>query len=238
MRVGNRVIAVSEAVRRQMIARGIPERKLRVVLNGTIGGARRAAYPPQIMNLARPALVTVAGLHERKGISFLIKAFDDVYRVCNDAHLYIVGEGPERRSYEELAKAQESGDHIHFTGHLDDPRAAMASADIFVLASLQDPFPLVLSEARQMGCAIVASNVDGIPEALWHGKKGVLVPPGDARHLAESLITLLLDERKRAHLASAALADTYDITVYAMNQKTIEVYSVALGRRLGNANDH
>jgi glycosyltransferase involved in cell wall biosynthesis len=42
-----------------------------------------------------------------------------------------------------------------------------------------DPAPLVLSEAREAGCAIVATNVDGIPELLEHGQAGILVPARD-----------------------------------------------------------
>ncbi len=230
MRVGDRVIAVSEAVRAQMAARGIPEGKLRVVRNGTIGGGRRPLYPAETADLSRPAIATVAGLHDRKGIAHLIAAFDAVHRVRPDAHLYIVGEGPERARYEALAAGQGSAAHIHFLGHLDDPRSVLAATDIFALASLQDPFPLVLGEARQMGCAIVSTAVDGIPEALWHGAKGVLVPPADPAALADALVALLNDEPRRAALAAAAAADTDDITVARMSRDTVAVYEDVLRR--------
>ncbi|RYB06666.1 glycosyltransferase [Lichenibacterium ramalinae] len=230
MRVGDRAIAVSEAVRLQMMSRGIPERKLRVVRNGTIGGGRRSHYPTDIVKLEHPAVATVAGLHDRKGISDLILAFEKVFQNRSDAHLYIVGEGPRRDAYESLAARQKSAAHIHFTGHLDDPRSVLASTDIFALASLQDPFPLVLGEARQMGCAIVATRVDGIPEALWHGAKGMLVPPADPDSLAAALLDLIDDEPKRHALAAAAAADTDDITVERMNRDTMDVYDEILPR--------
>lgn len=227
MRVGDRVIAVSEAVKAQMAARGIPERRLRVVRNGTIGGGRRPAEPATAAALARPSIATVAGLHDRKGIPHLIAAFDRVFAARPDAHLYVVGEGPGRGAYEALAAGRPSGAHVHFTGHLDDPRSVLASTDVFALASLQDPFPLVLGEARQMGCAIVATRVDGIPEALWHGAKGVLVPPADPDALAGALLDLLEDEPKRRALAAAAGSDTDDITVARMSRDTVAVYEEA-----------
>ena len=229
--VGDRVIAVSEAVKAQMALRGIPERKLRVVRNGTIGGGRRPLYPAETAALARPAIATVAGLHDRKGIAHLITAFETVFLARGDTHLYIVGEGPERAKYESLAAQQRSAAHIHFLGHLDDPRSVLAATDIFALASLQDPFPLVLGEARQMGCAIVSTAVDGIPEALWQGAKGVLVPPADSKALADALVDLLNDEPKRAALAAAAGADTDDITVERVSRDTVAVYEDLL--RLG-----
>ena len=228
MRVGDRVIAVSEAVKNQMADRGIPKRKLRVVRNGTIGGGRRPLYPTETADLARPAIATVAGLHDRKGISHLITAFERVFLARRDAHLYIVGEGPEREKYESLAARQQSAGHIHFLGHLDDPRSVLAATDIFALASLQDPFPLVLGEARQMGCAIVASAVDGIPEALWHGAKGVLVPPADPTALADALVMLLNNDGRRAALAAAAASDTDDIMVERMSHDTVAVYEGVL----------
>ena len=224
MGVGDLVIAVSDAVSQEMQSRWIPRRKLRVVRNGTIGGARRTLLPLEQRELQRPAIVTVAGLHARKGISDLIAAFEAVFRQQPSAHLYIIGEGPERRNYEAQAAAQTSAAHIHFTGHQDDPRSSLVNADIFVLASLQDPFPLVLSEARQMGCAIVATQVGGIPEALWHGDKGILVPPADPTRLAAAIIDLLEHEPKRAALGTAASTDIEDIMVGRMSRETVSIY--------------
>jgi len=61
------------------------------------------------------------------------------------------------------------------------------------LASHRDPCPLVLSEAREAGLAIVATEVDGIPEALDHGKAGILLLAQDSHHLAQALVKLLSD---------------------------------------------
>lgn len=231
MRVGDKVIAVSEAVREQMRQLDTPDKKLRTVTNGTIGGARRPALPTNRMALQHPAIACVAGLHARKGIDHLIDAFAIVRRKSPDAHLYIVGEGPERASYE--ARAAKGGNQasIHFLGFMEDPREMLATADIFTLASLRDPFPLVLSEARQMGNAIVATNVDGIPEALDHGRRGLLVPPADPAALAEALSRLIEDDDLRARMSAASLADLDEITVRRMSERTLAVYQEAIDVR-------
>jgi glycosyltransferase involved in cell wall biosynthesis len=69
----------------------------------------------------------------------------------------------------------------------------MRAADVFVLASHSESFPLVLSEAREAGCAIVATAVGGVPEALGYGAAGLIVPAQRPRLLGEALSSLLRD---------------------------------------------
>lgn len=229
MGVGDRVIAVSDAVKAEMRQAGIGAGKLRTVTNGTIGGARRPAMPARRVSLDRPAVVSVCGMHGRKGVDHLIAAFDAARASCPQAHLYLVGEGPERADYEQQARATASAGHIHFLGYMDDPREVLANADIFVLASLRDPFPLVLSEARQMGNAIIATCVDGVPEALAGGRRGLLVPPADTPALRDAIILLLIDPDLRGRLAAAAGERLHEISVAHMSRRTLNVYADALG---------
>jgi glycosyltransferase involved in cell wall biosynthesis len=225
MRVGDRVIVVSDAVGRDMAARGIPARKLRTVLNGTVGSPRRPAFQGPAIPLVHPALVSVCGLHSRKGVAHLIDAFDLARRTFPDARLYLVGGGPEQANLEAQARQTASRGHIAFLGYLPDPRGVLASADIFVLASLRDPCPLVLFEAREMANPIIATSVDGIPEALGHGRYGVLVPPADPLALAAAIVELLSDPARRAALGQAASADPDSISVRRMSHEAVEVYA-------------
>ena len=199
MGLGQRVIGVSQAVSNAMIRRGMSSKRVRTVLNGTIGSVRFPADLPTPRVLHRPAVVYVGGLHPRKGISDLIVAFKGVLRTHPDAHLYLVGDGPRRPAYEAMAHADD-GRNILFCGNSDDPREYLLAADIFVLASHAEPAGLVLSEAREAGCAVVASNVGGIPEMLEGGRAGILVCPQRPDLLAAALTNLLDDP---AHLAKA-----------------------------------
>ena len=230
MRVGDRVIAVSEAVRVDMLRKGVPAGKISVVRNGTVGGARRPFMPDKIATLRHPSISTIAGLHPRKGIADLIDAFALIAERNADANLYIVGEGPYRAEYEAQAAAATGGERIHFLGHLIDPREILGDSDVFVLASHQDPFALVLGEARLMNCAIIGTAVDGTPEALWHGKKGRLVPARSPKALAGALKDWLDNPDERKRFAIAAGSDLDDIRVGRMARETIEVYEAALAR--------
>jgi glycosyltransferase involved in cell wall biosynthesis len=81
----------------------------------------------------------------------------------------IVGDGPYLDTYIDLVRSMECRCAVTFMGAQDDPLPFLLSADVFVLPSHADPAPLVLSEAREAGCAIVATDVDGIPELLEQG---------------------------------------------------------------------
>jgi glycosyltransferase involved in cell wall biosynthesis len=195
MGLADGVIAVSQAVADAMKRRGIPLAKLRVVRNGTLGSPRQQTKTtPSVQDLHHPAIATVAGMNHRKGIADLITAFSQLTTYFPDAHLYLIGDGPDRAKFEAMAKASTAAKHIHFEGFQPDPQSYLRAADIFVLASHREPFGLVISEAREVGCAIIASQVDGIPEALDQGQAGLLVPPKNPAVLTEALTKLLSDQ--------------------------------------------
>ena len=229
MGVGDRVIAVSEAVALRMAARGIPTRKLDVVRNGPLDSPRRAAISDApTLDLARPAILTVAGLYERKGIADLIAAFEIVAARHPTATLHIVGDGPDRARFEAQARAGRYGERIRFAGFQRDPRPWYRGADIFVLASHSEPFGLVIAEAREAGCAVIGSAVGGIPEVLEDGRAGILVPPADPPALARALGDLLDDPDKLAHWRSAARTGLAWLDARRVAAETVEVYGRAL----------
>jgi glycosyltransferase involved in cell wall biosynthesis len=193
MGLGKRVIAVSRSVGHSMQRRGIPAAKMHVVLNGTIGAARLADRSTQAENLEHPNVVFVGGVNARKGVPDLIRAFEIVHAEFPAARLFIVGRGEMETEYRELARRTNCAGAIRFTGPVEDPYPYMLAADIFVLPSLADPAPLVISEAREARCAVIGTNVDGIPQLLEFGAAGMLVPPASPDRLASALAELLGD---------------------------------------------
>ena len=190
MAVGQRVIGVSGSVSQSMTARGISANKMRTVLNGTVGTPRFEPEERSSQALKRPAVVFVGGLHPRKGVPDLIAAHATVLERIPEAHLYIVGSGPFYGQYAAQAKSC-APDKVIFCGHSDNPRSYLLSADIFVLPSHAEPAGLVLSEAREAGCAIIACDVGGIPEMVEQGQAGTLIPPKRPDLLAAALLSLL-----------------------------------------------
>lgn len=223
MRLGDRIIAVSEAVARQAAAQGMPATKLRVVQNGTTGSARLPKTPGAPWSLHSPNVASVCGQHPRKGVHHLIAAFEKVAILRPDVRLYIAGEGPMRKDYEKLAAEGKAANRITFVGVLDDPRPFLASVDLFVLASLSDPCPLVIGEARDAGCAVVATNVDGIPETLDGGRAGRLTPPADPDALATAIMDVLATPET---LAAARRAGRTGVERFSIDRVASDVEAV------------
>jgi glycosyltransferase involved in cell wall biosynthesis len=225
MAFADRIIAVSQSVSQSMQKRGMRRSRLRVVLNGTLNSTRAAQHGAVTpATLLHPAITTVAGMNHRKGIEDLIFAFNMIAGDFINSHLYLVGDGPERKLFEQHAAKSPFHDRIHFEGFQSRPQAYMLSSDIFVLASRRESFGLVLSEARQAGCAIIATNVDGIPEALEDGKAGILIPPRDPASLADALRLLLDNDQLRREWQNRARRNIEMFTTKRMAEEVENVY--------------
>jgi glycosyltransferase involved in cell wall biosynthesis len=226
-------VAVSSAVAQSMERRGIPASRLRTVTNGTIDSPRRdpdAERPAVVELLLHPNVVTIAGMYRRKGIGVLVDAFSRIDKNKLSAHLYVIGNGPDRAEFEAQAVRLAMADRVHFLGFQTDAPAFLAQTDVFALASFKDPCPLVISEAREAGCAIVGSNVDGIPQALDFGDAGMLVPPGDVDALADALQAMLTDKVARENWQARAKANLDRLRVSRVSRDYLSIYEEVIGR--------
>lgn len=228
MGCADKTVCVSKAVLETMENKGVPRRKLEVVWNGVRGSARLPADPPAASPpLKHPSLATIAGMHPRKGVPDLLAAFVQLAVHNGEVNLYLIGSGPFETEYRATAAQSSCSDRIHFLGHSDDPRGVLRSADIFVLASHSDPFPLAVLEAMDAGCAVVATSVDGIPEALDFGRAGVLVPPHAPDSLFAALREILDDKQKLSDLRGAARLRATQFSVERMASEYLKLYSAA-----------
>ncbi len=225
MGLADRVIAVSNAVADSMIRRGIPKKKLRVVANGTLGSPRHPSIKDyQPLPLHRPAIATVAGMYQRKGIGELIDGFVTIADYFPDAHLYLVGDGPDRAMFEAKVQNTPFAHRIHFEGFQPEPQRYLLATDIFVLVSHHESFGLVLTEAREAGCAIIASDVDGIPETLDNGQAGLLIPAKDSDAVATAIEKLLSNPDQMQKWKSLGKQNIERFSAARVNKETLDVY--------------
>ncbi len=231
MGLGTRVIAVSTTVGASMQARGIPAAKLDVVLNGTIGARRLRDRQRTPAALVPPTVLFVGGLHPRKGLPDLLGGFAIAHARHPQARLCIVGEGPFAEEYHAMARQLPCAEAITFAGAQPDPFRWMLGADIFVLPSHADPAPLVLSEAREAGCAVIGTDVDGIPQLLEQGRAGIVVPPHDPQAIGQALCDLLDTPRALTTWRGNSQINIAHLTIGRVMRETLDVYATALASK-------
>jgi glycosyltransferase involved in cell wall biosynthesis len=229
MRLGKVVVAVSEAERDALIARGFSPRKTVAVLNGAARSPREELPFQDIGQLRKPAVLSMSGLHPRKAVGDIITAFSDVLSEFPDWQLNIVGGGPSREVLEEQVQRLGIEKSVHFFGSTLTPKPLLETADIFASASLADPCPLTTTEARAAGCAIVATAVGGVPEVLAHGRAGLLVPPSDPPAMAAAFRQLMGDPEKLATWRARAKEGSDYLTVQRVAADYERVYRSTLG---------
>lgn len=206
MRLGHKVVAVSRAEEEHLLRKGYSSKQVVTVLNAPNNSPREAFMQDVLpISIQSPCITTVCGLHHRKGVADLIAACASLFDDFPQWRLYIAGEGPDRVKLEEQARSLGIAENVVFLGFVPSPKELLEKSEIFVLASHAEPFGLSLAEARQAGCAIVATNVGGIPEVLEFGRAGRLVSPRKPEQLAAELRALMTDQQARLQLRRASL---------------------------------
>jgi glycosyltransferase involved in cell wall biosynthesis len=225
----DRIICVSDAIAEEMKRLRFSDSKIRVVRNGPLGSLRRPSLSGNSQNrISRPAIVTLGSLHHYKGVQDVISAFSIARKSIPNLSLYILGEGPMKTRLKKQSARIGANDTIHFKGFIADPRPYLAQADVFILPSHREAFGIALAEAREAGCAIVGTNVGGIPEVLEGGRSGVLVPSNSPKDIAQVVVELLSDPIQHATLKRRAGTNLQWLRVERMSQETINIYGEAL----------
>lgn len=185
LRRASALIAVSESLGRHVAAAGFSAEKLKVVPNGVAG---RAAVPARDPRQTSWTLGAVALFRPRKGLEVLLDALAALRRQGAEVRLRAVG-GFETPEYEtqikRLAGDLGVGPFVDWVGFTRDVDSQLAQMDLFVLPSLfGEGLPMVVLEAMSAGLPVIATRVEGVPEAIRDGSEGLLVPAGDAAGLA------------------------------------------------------
>ena len=143
-------------------------------------------------------------LDRQKGFSTLIEAMSKLKET--PLRCVILGDGPERARLEALIRKHRLEAFVWLLGEKDEIPSWLSAFDLYCLPSLWEGLPNALLEAMALGLPVVASGVDGVPEAVTSGKDGVLVPPAKPAALAAALKALAFDAGRRAALGAAAKA--------------------------------
>ena len=202
-----KMIALTESEQNQYELIGISKKDIEIIPNGI--DVSKYQELPSRNNFRRKhgipsntrIILYLGRLHHYKGIDILIESFSHLKTRRNDIVLVIVG--PDHGALNEL-KEQCFGlgisDSVIFTGPLFNVEKSevFVDADVFVLPSLYEAFPMVLLEAFAFSKPVIASGIDSIARIIEHRKNGLLFKPSDALALEQS-IQLLLKNQSLAH---------------------------------------
>ena len=200
------ITAVSKALKSQVEDIAPQRRDVEVVYNGCDchrfkydRGAGRSLLKRMDVPRGAPSVLFLGHLLKAKGIFELADAFRVVLARFPEAHLIMVGDGPDRRRFERRLSKYGLERKVRLVGdrHPDDVPAWLSAADVFVLPSHGEGLPNSVMEAMCCERPVVATRVGGIPEAVDHGETGLLVDPGDVHGLSRSIGTLLSDANRR-----------------------------------------
>jgi len=215
-RIVNVCEAERELARRYRIA---PDEKLTVIHNGVHDVAPTLHASPASNP---PRLAMVARFEEPKDHATLLRALARLKHLA--WRLDLIGSGPRRDDVRRLALVLGIGERVDFVSGVPVAER-LARAQVFVLASRSEGFPLSILEAMRAGLPVVASQVGGIAEAVADGESGILVPPGDPDALGAALRLVLTNCDLRARLGSRGRR-RYErhFTFDAMFARTCDLY--------------
>jgi len=176
---------------------------------------------------ARPIVLSVGRLVEKKGHATLLRAASELRRAGVRFQLRIAGEGVEWARLQRLAHELELGSSVSFLGPLTETevRAEYEQADVFALACRElengdrDGIPNVILEAMAHGLPVVSTSGGGVAEAVTHGESGLLVAQDDHLAFADALRTLIEDPARRRTLGEGALATAHAYGIDAIGAR-------------------
>jgi glycosyltransferase involved in cell wall biosynthesis len=143
--------------------------------------------------------------------------------------LDLIGNGPLMPDMEALASRLGIGDRVHFLGQRMDVDEILAQAQISLLVTNWEGFPLSILESMRAALPVVASAVGGIDEAVREAETGYLVPRGSVEQLRERIATLLSDVALRRRLGASGRARfEQHFTLEHAVRKTLAVYQDVL----------
>ena len=203
---------VSEGNRRKLLQTfRLDPRSIKVVVNGLEFDEMSACPDADVarlrekMNAAnKPIVAVVARLARQKDHDTLINAAPAILEAHPGTVFAIAGDGPLREKLERKAAELGVEASFRFLGHFKEIPALLHAADVFVLPTRYEGFPLTVMEAMAAGKGIVVSRVDGVEDLVEHGRTGLLVEVGDHRDMAMKIVRLLSNGGLRCTMGTAA----------------------------------
>lgn len=233
----DRYLAVSEADRRRLVARGVPEERTTVFANGIATpevDLSRDVRAELGIPADAPLAVSVGNLRPEKAFEVLLEAVADVRASGMPLRLLLIGDGYEREALEQLAARLGIADAVVWTGQRADVADLVRVADVAVNTSDREGSPLSVMEYMEAELPVVATAVGGVPDLIEDGVHGRLVPPRAPGAVADAIREVLGDPEAAAQMGRRGHARRraeFDLDGAA--ERLADLYRELLARRTG-----
>ena len=238
---GVKVVAISDAVKDHLkYDLGVDKERIKLIYSGIdidkfaryYSQADKDAIRAELGLKDGPVIGTIGRLSQVKGQRFLVQAMPYIIDRQKDVQCIIVGDGEERFALENLARALNVRDSVRFISSDLDTTKFLAIMDVFVFPSVKEGLGMALLEAMAAGKACVASDIGGISDIIKSSSRGILVPVGDIRIIADSVAQLLGNKILRQNMGDDArrfAGEKFSLDV--MRDHIIQLYGEVLNEK-------
>lgn len=177
-------------------------------------------------------ILFVGRLEKRKGLNYLLEAYQRVKPEIPNSRLIIVGPGIRlRHKYEKKVLRDNLADvvFVGYASYSDLPRYYKTADIVCSPATGQESFGIVLLEAMATGKPIIASNIEGYNSVLTHGVEGLSVPPRNVAKLTQALISLMTDASLRQEMGARGRLKAVEYDWKLIAQRILNYYHSVLG---------
>ena len=225
------VIALSQSVRQVLIAAGVPDSHIEVIVPGI--EMPKDLPGPDVRTAARArwgftndefVIGHVAAFTLEKGQDIALRAALVLLHKLPRARMLLVGDGPERSQAGILELARQAAGVAQLPGFVDDLNQLYAALDLYIMPSRSEAWGLTALGAMANGLPVVASNIGGLPEVVEHGKSGWLIPPEPPEALAEAIMDAASDAARLCEFGRNARERAAQFSVEQTVEKTERFY--------------
>lgn len=204
----DKIIVPSEYLKKIITNWGVANEKITVIYNGFDAAVLADDKDMLRMNLGISgyAILSIGRLVPWKGFVGLIEMMRDVRKKIPNAHLFIIGEGPDRKVLEEKIKELNLEDCVTLLGKLSQEKLFeyIKASDVFALNTAYEGFSHQLLEVMALGTPMVTTPVGGNAEIVEDRKNGILVPYNDSSSFASAIAELHANEALAQSIVSTA----------------------------------
>ena len=223
-KLADKIIVNTEFMRNRVVAwYGVGLDKLVVIPNG-INIREFSECDDRITLDGSPAILAVGYFSRLKGFDLLIEAVAKLRSKLPNIKLHVVGSGYE--GYLNLLKEKGIENFVVFHGMVDHSKVCsyLKSADIFIMPSRHEGFPITLLEAMSSGIPVIASNIGSLKEIISDGKDGILFQTENTEELANSILMLSANEDLRKRISHEALKTAAKYDWKNVSEKYLTLY--------------